>query len=152
MRSSSATCERLRARLAAVPWRLLHDGPAAGAWNMAVDRALLRAAGEGGPPTLRFYSWVPAAVSLGRFQQPRGGIRWDHARSRGWHAVRRPTGGRAVLHHLELTYSITLPPALAAGASVLDGHHVLKEGLERALGQALGIGSSGLESGQVRDA
>src|SRR5437763_7435521 len=108
MRNSSAKPDAFLARLGARRWRLLFDGPAPGAWNMALDAALFRSAMEGGPPTLRFYGWDPPAVSVGRFQDAAAGIDWRSCRRRGWHAVRRPTGGRAVLHHLELTYSITL--------------------------------------------
>src|SRR5688500_613338 len=86
--SLNTFAERLRAR----PWRVVHTGAAMGAWNMAVDLALLEAAAcEEAPPTLRFYSWEPPAVSLGRFQQL-GGIDLEYARARGWDVVRRPTG------------------------------------------------------------
>src|SRR4029453_8466570 len=104
------------ARLRRSSWRLMLDEPAAGAWNMALDAALLESARSGAPPALRFYSWSPPAVSLGRFQEPGDGIDWAASARRGWHAARRPTGGRAVLHHLELTYSIVLPPEAVAGA------------------------------------
>ncbi|HET6498524.1 MAG TPA: lipoate--protein ligase family protein, partial [Coriobacteriia bacterium] len=70
---------------------------------MAVDRALLeaRAAGEA-RPTLRVYSWVRPTVSIGRFQDP-GGIDVEFCRARGIDIVRRPTGGRGVLHDDEVT-------------------------------------------------
>jgi lipoate-protein ligase A len=106
---------------------------------MAVDAALLDAAAAGGPPTLRFYRWDPAAVSLGRFQDPLRGIDWSAVRARGFGAVRRPTGGRAVLHHRELTYSLTLPPDVLAGAPLRDSCSVFRAGLLRALESCLGI-------------
>ncbi|HEU0013339.1 MAG TPA: lipoate--protein ligase family protein [Longimicrobium sp.] len=89
-------------------WRLLDTPPAPGAWNMAVDEALADSVREGGPPVLRFYRWEPACLSLGRNQPSDGYDRAEIAR-RGLDVVRRPTGGRAVLHHRELTYSAALP-------------------------------------------
>lgn len=89
------------------PWRLLFDGTQSGARNMAVDAAILRAveAGEA-PPTLRLYGWHPWCVSLGHFQKPERELDAAAMRARGWDVVTRPTGGRAVLHAGELTYSI----------------------------------------------
>src|SRR5947209_2116371 len=114
--ATDPAADALRRRLCRSPWRLLHSGCASGDRNMALDDALLDSAARGAiPPTLRFYGWSPPAVSLGRFQDP-GGIDIAYARARGWDVVRRPTGGRAVLHHLELTYSIILPPAALGGA------------------------------------
>ncbi|HWK89388.1 MAG TPA: lipoate--protein ligase family protein [Longimicrobium sp.] len=89
-------------------WRLLDTPPAPGAWNMAVDEALADSVREGGPPVLRFYRWSPACLSLGRNQPSDGYDRAEIAR-RGLDVVRRPTGGRAVLHHRELTYSVAVP-------------------------------------------
>jgi lipoate-protein ligase A len=88
-------------------WRLLLDGPQTGARNMAVDAAVLRAveAGES-PPTLRLYGWAPWCVSLGHFQKPERELDAAALRARGWDFVLRPTGGRAVLHAEEITYSI----------------------------------------------
>jgi lipoate-protein ligase A len=90
---------------AGTPWRLLDTPPAPGAWNMAVDEALAESVRAGGPPVLRVYRWSPACLSLGR-NQPSGGYDRDEIRRRGLDVVRRPTGGRAVLHHRELTYSV----------------------------------------------
>ena len=86
-------------------WRLLDTPPAPGAWNMAVDEALAESVRAGGPPVLRVYRWSPPCLSLGR-NQPSGGYDRDEIRRRGLDVVRRPTGGRAVLHHRELTYSV----------------------------------------------
>ena len=88
-------------------WRLIIDQPASGSWNMAVDDALLEAAqGDGYLPTLRLYSWNPPCLSLGHAQHIREVDR-EALRKMGWDLVRRPTGGRAILHIDELTYSIT---------------------------------------------
>ncbi len=74
---------------------------------MAIDAAVLRAVEAGGsPPTLRLYSWAPWCVSLGHFQKPERELDAAALRARGWDFVMRPTGGRAVLHADELTYSI----------------------------------------------
>jgi len=91
------------------PWRLLIDGPADGAWNMAVDEAILAdylAGGEARPPTLRLYSWAPAALSLGRSQEAASSCDPRFLHEAGIHLVRRPTGGRAVLHDAERTYAV----------------------------------------------
>ena len=90
-------------------WRLVIDGDRSGAENMARDVALLEAviAGEL-PPTLRIYGWSPPCLTLGRHQRD-GAADADFCRKHGIDIVRRPTGGRAVLHHLELTYSVVAP-------------------------------------------
>jgi lipoate-protein ligase A len=99
----------------AARWRLLLDGPASGPWNMAVDEALLRSAQRGAPPTLRFYSWDGAWLSLG-FAQSLSDERRAACREAGVGIVRRATGGRAVLHGGDLTYSVVAPAsALPAG-------------------------------------
>ncbi|MFN3648772.1 MAG: biotin/lipoate A/B protein ligase family protein [Armatimonadota bacterium] len=130
----------LRERLCAVRWEVLRTDHAAGAYNMALDAALLSAAAaEAIPPTLRFYGWSPPAVSLGRFQRP-DGIALAAASARGWELVRRPTGGRAVLHDRELTYSLVLPPSVLQNAGVRTSYAVLvgclNAGLRRLLGSA----------------
>src|SRR5512142_2493749 len=87
-------------------WRLLITAPARGAWNMAVDEAMLEHIGRGeSMPTLRLYAWEPACLSLGQ-AQPYADVDRIRLRQRGWDVVRRPTGGRAILHTDELTYSI----------------------------------------------
>ena len=88
-------------------WRLLDSGPNIGAYNMAVDEELLARAQAGETtPILRFYTWHPPAVSIGRFQKIGTAVDVEACRQRGIDIVRRITGGRAVLHHRELTYSI----------------------------------------------
>jgi lipoate-protein ligase A len=87
--------------------RVVVDGRAPGAWNMAVDDALLRRPGSGW--TLRFYGWDRPTVSLGYAQPLRGAVDEALARRLGIPLVRRPTGGRAVLHADEITYAITAP-------------------------------------------
>ncbi len=86
---------------------MLLSGKQRGAFNMAVDAALLKEVEEGkSPPVLRLYGWEPYCVSLGYFQNPSRELDADALRGRGWDFVLRPTGGRAVLHAEELTYSV----------------------------------------------
>ncbi len=90
-------------------WLLLKDPPAPGAWNMALDAALLESAAADGLCTLRLYAWDPPALSFGRNEPALR--RFDRAAiaTRGLDAVRRPTGGRAVWHHREVTYAVAAP-------------------------------------------
>jgi lipoate-protein ligase A len=87
--------------------RLIIDPPAPGAWNMAVDEALLIDAATNGAAAMRFYRWSEPTVSLGYFQRYHDRDR--HAASCDCAAVRRQTGGGAILHDREITYSIALP-------------------------------------------
>jgi lipoate-protein ligase A len=115
-------------------WRLLITPPARGAWNMAVDEAILEAVGSGDSlPTLRLYAWEPACLSLG-YAQPFADVDIPQLQMRGWELVRRPTGGRAVLHTDELTYSVIAPlnePRVAG--TVLESYHRLAQALVQAL-------------------
>lgn len=87
-------------------WRFLDSGPNSGAVNMALDEKLLGQAAEKADPVLRFYTWDRPAVSLGRFQVMETAVRADSCKRLGIDIVRRITGGRAVLHNQELTYSV----------------------------------------------
>ncbi len=89
-----------------LPCRLLIDPPALGAWNMAVDELLLDLAAEG-RAALRFYLWSEATLSLGYFQQ--FDDRRQHPHASCCAVVRRLTGGGAIVHDRELTYSLALP-------------------------------------------
>jgi lipoyl(octanoyl) transferase len=88
--------------------RLIFDAAAPGAWNMALDESLLIDAADSGIGTLRFYAWNEPTLSLGYFQQYEQ--RLQHAASVTCACVRRQTGGGAILHDRELTYSLVLPP------------------------------------------
>jgi lipoate-protein ligase A len=106
------------------------QGAASGAENMAFDEAISQGIAEGvSPPTLRFYAWAPPCVSLGR-NQPVRGVDLAACAERGYDVVRRPTGGRAILHTDELTYSIVAAPdhPLMAGL-VLDAYLRISHGL-----------------------
>jgi lipoyl(octanoyl) transferase len=115
-------------------WRLLITPPARGAWNMAVDEAILEAVGRSEAlATLRLYAWDPPCLSLG-YAQPFADVDLPRLHARGWEVVRRPTGGRAVLHTDELTYSVIVPPSeprLAGG--VLASYNRLAQALVEAL-------------------
>ncbi len=132
-------------------WRLLVDAPATGAWNMAVDEILLEGvAGGTTGPTLRFYQWTPACLSLGYFQSV-DVVDVDGCRARGVDVVRRPTGGRAILHDRELTYSIALPASLLGhDGGVLPSYYrlslALQDGLRR-LGAPATLASESAGSG-----
>lgn len=115
-------------------WRLLRHAPASGARNMAVDEAILEMARKGAAlPTLRLYDWQPPCLSLG-VAQPIEDVDFDALRPHGWDVVRRPTGGRAILHTDELTYSVVGPsgePRLAGG--VLESYKRLSGALLNSL-------------------
>ncbi len=90
-------------------WRVIQSPPADGTWNMALDEAILETTTRGEmPPTLRLYAWEPPCLSLGH-AQPTADVDLERLEERGWHIVRRPTGGRAILHTDELTYSVCGP-------------------------------------------
>ena len=115
-------------------WRLLRMPPAQGAWNMAVDEAILESVYSGESlPTLRLYAWAPPCLSLG-YSQPFADVNLPALRQAGWQIVRRPTGGRAILHTDELTYAVIAPlqePRVAG--SVLDSYSRLSGALLQAL-------------------
>ncbi len=88
-------------------WRILPFERAAAAENMAIDEAVFRKNIRGeSPPTLRFYGWRSPALSIGYFQDYRKEVDDEACRKFGVEVVRRPTGGKAVLHERELTYAV----------------------------------------------
>ncbi len=111
-------------------WRLLNSGHLDGATNMAIDEAISRAVrARLTPPTLRFFGWQPACLSLGQ-AQPGGDVDRAACRAAGVDVVRRPTGGRAILHTDELTYSVVAPddePHVAG--RIVESYRRLSEGL-----------------------
>jgi lipoate-protein ligase A len=117
-------------------WRLLLSPPRSGAANMAMDDALMTRARRTGERVLRVYTWSEPTLSLGRHQAARERIDPDVARALGVSLVRRPTGGRALLHHREVTYSVTAP--LARDESVRAWYEATNAVLLRAL-RALGV-------------
>ena len=87
-------------------FRLIVDGPRPASENMACDYACMMLCKR---PVLRLYSWQPAAVSIGRFQDLDEEVDLDYCRQNGIDVVRRITGGGAVYHEGELTYSLCIP-------------------------------------------
>lgn len=112
-------------------WRLMvDDTPRSGAWNMAVDEALMESVATGASPaTLRLYMWSPPCLSLGK-RQPLAGVDLDRCQRDGVSVVRRATGGWAILHTDELTYSIAVrPDDPRADGAILDAYRKLSQGL-----------------------
>lgn len=119
-------------------WRLIVSEPASGAWNMAVDEAIMKVYSRRlVPPTLRLYTWEPPCVSIGYFQDAEAEIDIDACHREGADVVRRATGGRAVLHEDEVTYSVVIGEDALPG-SVLQTYMVLSRGLLEGL-RILGV-------------
>lgn len=105
-------------------WRLIIDGARNAYWNMALDEALLR----GKESTLRIYEWRPPAVSIGYFQEVKEEVDVEELKKRGFDLVRRITGGGAVLHQWEITYSLTFPEEFAS-ESISESYREICEGI-----------------------
>ena len=124
-------------------WRLLVTEPLDGATNMAMDEAILLGRIRGAePPTVRFYGWTPATVSLGYAQALDGAVDLDACRRLGLGLVRRPTGGSAILHEppaREVTYSVVARADDFPGADdILETYRIVGEGLRAGL-RRLGV-------------
>lgn len=120
--------------------RFIDTGAAAGALNMGIDEALLGsvAAGES-PPTLRLYRWSPPCVTVGYFQSLEAELDLQACEAGGVDAVRRLTGGGAVFHEDEITYSLVVPLGHAlAPDDILESYRAICAGLLRGLAH-LGI-------------
>ncbi|MBU4350223.1 lipoate--protein ligase family protein [bacterium] len=116
-------------------WRLIKDSYHTGFMNMAIDEAIMIAHREGlVPPTIRFYQWSPAAVSLGYFQDLKKEIDVEACQDMGIDIVRRPTGGKAVLHDKELTYSFIIRESHPlVNNSILETYKKISRGIIRGL-------------------
>lgn len=126
--------------LPAATWRLLIETePRSGAANMALDQAIAMACAAGDSlPTLRFYRWHPPAVSLGR-HQALADVDPAVIAAHGYDLVRRTTGGRAILHIDELTYSVAAPTSeLRVAGGVMDAYLRLSNALLAGL-QQIGV-------------
>ncbi len=112
-------------------WYFINSGPCSPSYNMAMDEALLNWHSEKLiPPVIRFYEWNPATLSIGYFQQVHKDINFEEVRRQALGFVRRPTGGRAVLHEHELTYSIIVEEDYPnMPKTVTEAYRVLSEGL-----------------------
>jgi len=116
--------------------RIIETNENDGAMNMAIDETLLVIEKEKGfPPALRVYKFVPPTLSIGYFQKMEKEVNFTHCKELGIGYVRRPTGGRAVLHDKELTYSVTMAhPHRILEMNLLDSFHYLCEGIIKAIG------------------
>ncbi len=108
-------------------------GPRSGSENMARDMALMERARATGETVFSVYSWMVPTLSLGRNQAARGRYNLDAIADGGIEVVRRPTGGRALLHNREVTYSVTAP--ITAHEPLRDSYQrinrILRDGLAR---------------------
>ncbi|WP_164908500.1 lipoate--protein ligase family protein [Halobacillus litoralis] len=112
-------------------WYFVDSGHCTPAINMALDEALMNWHRQGKiPPVIRFYGWKPAGLSVGYFQKVKGKIDLEGVQKHGYKLVRRQTGGRAVLHDNELTYSVIVSEDHKdMPASVKEAYLVLSKGL-----------------------
>jgi len=118
-------------------WRLLQTGASTAARNMAIDRAVLVANSNGKvPPTVRFFSWEPSAISIGYFQSLEDEIDLTTCKDLGVDYVRRITGGGAVYHEDELTYSIVIP----------ESHKEISKNIMESYGRICGAVMNGLSN------
>lgn len=121
-------------------WRFIDSGNGSPSFNMALDEALLEWHSEGKiPPVIRFYGWDPATLSVGYFQKVEKEIDMDAVKAHQLGFVRRPTGGRGVLHEHELTYSVIVSedhPEMPK--SVTEAYRVISEGILKGF-QHLGL-------------
>ncbi|SDM80967.1 lipoate-protein ligase A [Fictibacillus solisalsi] len=112
-------------------WLFIDSGNCDPAYNMALDEALLTWHSEGKiPPVIRFYGWNPATLSIGYFQKAEKEINLEAVKQYGLGFVRRPTGGRGVLHDKELTYSVIVSeehPNMPK--TVTEAYRVISEGI-----------------------
>ncbi|MDR1307320.1 MAG: lipoate--protein ligase family protein [Treponema sp.] len=120
-------------------FRLLTTAFHNGYYNMGLDEALLESAASGSPPVLRLYGWSPPAVSVGYFQGLTEEVDLDSAKRFGFDVVRRISGGGAVLHRSELTYSVIMKTDHPlAGKELEDSYRTLCAGLIGGL-EVLGV-------------
>lgn len=115
------------------PSRIIIDAPRRAAKNMAIDQVLLESVADGQPAVLRFYQWAEPSLSLGYFQ--RVSERSAHEPSQPCKLVRRVTGGGALVHDYELTYSLSLPTLGRTAAALQDLYTVVHRCFAAALQQ-----------------
>ncbi len=112
-------------------WNFINSHKCSPAFNMALDEALLEWHSEGKiKPTIRFYGWDPATLSIGYFQKVEKEINLDAVKKYQLGFVRRPTGGRGVLHEDELTYSVIVSEDHSMmPKGVTESYRVISEGV-----------------------
>ena len=107
-------------------WRLIISDALPGALNMAFDEVLFDAVSRGkSPPAVRFYLWEKPTVSLGYGQNFQTALNQDFCRDAGLPVVRRITGGRAVIHDQELTYSLISPEKNTLFPGTIQGNYLI---------------------------
>ena len=131
-------------------WRFIVDYGRRGCSNMARDEALAVSAGNGAPPALRVYRFEPPAISIGRFQELDRGINLDTCRAEGIELVRRPTGGLAILHADDFTYSVTLPRGGSGLSAKERCFSVVAKGILESL-RVLGVSARLSRHGDLRE-
>ncbi len=114
-------------------FRLINSGKSTPAMNMAIDEALL----DSKMHVLRFYQWQPPGLSVGFFQNVKDEINLEQCKKSGVDIVRRLTGGKAVLHENELTYSIIMDENLLP-KSIVESYKIISQGILIAL-ERLGL-------------
>lgn len=116
-------------------WRYLDTGFLSGCENMAIDEAIFLSCQQGKSlPTIRLYGWTPPAISLGYFQKAENAINFEACKRRGVDVVKRLSGGRAVLHDKELTYSLICPEGTPPfGKTILETYKTISMCLISAL-------------------
>jgi lipoyl(octanoyl) transferase len=120
-------------------YRFLNTPVQSAAMNMAIDEAVLLHLLRGeAPPTLRVFRWSAPSISLGRFQSVEREILREICEQRGVELVRRPTGGRAVYHRDEFTYSIVSSKRYGVPSGIVAAYSYLAQGLQAAL-ERLGV-------------
>lgn len=112
-------------------WAFIDSGNCSPGYNMAMDEMLLKWHSEGKiPPVIRFYGWNPATLSIGYFQKAEKEIDLQKVKDSGLGFVRRATGGRAVLHEHELTYSVIVSEEHERmPKNVTEAYRVISEGI-----------------------
>lgn len=135
-------------------WRFIISGKLPPATNMAIDEAILDGVIHGrSPQTVRVYDWEPPTVSLGFHQDIDSQIDIDKVKKYGFGIVRRPTGGRAVLHYDEVTYSVIARADGEFTGSVIESYKKIAQILSLAL-KRIGIKvdiENGVATGKSRD-
>jgi lipoyl(octanoyl) transferase len=112
-------------------WKFVDSGYGSPSFNMALDEALLEWNSKGAfSPVIRFYGWNPPTLSIGYFQKVEKEINIEAVKNQGIGFVRRPTGGRGVLHEHELTYSVIVPESHSMMPNtVAEAYRVISEGI-----------------------
>lgn len=121
-------------------WRLLLTGHNDATTNMSIDEAIMVFVGQGAsPPTIRLYGWSPPAVSIGYFQGLEEEVNLQVCKDLNIDYIRRITGGGAVFHESEVTYSLSIPEAqLLIPHNILESYKVICQGIVEGLGE-LGV-------------